>query len=213
MPPQELKLRRQAILDTAAALFARKSVRGTTIREIASELGVLSSCLYRYFDSKESMVYEVLAAFFDDLLARCREVLTSDADARTRLYGLIRASLEVGQRHPHAIGIYVNEVNSLSSSGRIAELGAKAHEVQLVWLAVINAGIAEGLFREDLDPRIAYQLIRDALWPSARWFKQTRGYSVARLADDCTALFLHGVAAKGRHTSAEPQRRSRPRHR
>jgi hypothetical protein len=139
------------------------------------------------------MVDEVITSFFQDLRARYKEVLASDADARTRLYELVLASLEVGQAHPHAIGIYQNDVNYLSSLERFAYLGNNAREVQASWLAVINAGVAEGVFRKDRDPKIAYRLMRDALWLSVRWFKPSRDYPTARLAEDCTSLFLDGL--------------------
>ncbi len=194
MPPQPGD-RRRAILDTAAALFARKGVAATTVREIADEVGILSGSLYHHFESKEAMVDEVITSFFEELRARYKQVLASDADARTRLHELVLASLEVGQAHPHAIGIYQNDVNYLSSLARFAYLGSNAREVQASWLAVLNAGVAEGVFRRDLDAKIVYRLMRDALWLSVRWFRPTRDYPTARLAQHCTSLFLDGLGA------------------
>ncbi len=195
MPPRDTGDRRRAILDTAAALFARKGVAATTVREIADEVGILSGSLYHHFESKEAMVDEVITLFFQDLRARYKQVLASEADARTRLYELVLASLEVGQAHPHAIGIYQNDVNYLSSLDRFAYLNSNAREVQASWLAVLNAGVAEGVFRTDLDPKIAYRLMRDALWLSVRWFKPSRDYPASRLARDCTSLFVDGLGS------------------
>ncbi len=195
MPPRDTGDRRRAILDTAAALFARKGVAATTVREIADEVGILSGSLYHHFESKEAMVDEVITLFFQDLRARYKQVLASEADARTRLYELVLASLEVGQAHPHAIGIYQNDVNDLSSLDRFAYLNSNAREVQASWLAVLNAGVAEGVFRTDLDPKIAYRLMRDALWLSVRWFKPSRDYPASRLARDCTSLFVDGLGS------------------
>ena len=59
--------------------------------------------------------------------------------------------------------------------------------MQPSWLAVIDAGVAEGVVPRDLDPKILYRLMRDALWLSVRWFKPTRDYPIARLAEDCTS--------------------------
>jgi len=198
MPPREPTDRRRAILDTAAALFARKGVAATTVRDIGREVGILSGSLYHHFDSKEAMVDEIVTAFFDELRARYKEVLASDADARTRLRDLVLASLEVGQQHLHAIGIYQNDVNYLSRLERFGYLDSNAREIQAAWLAVIDAGIAEGLFRDDLDAKVAYRLMRDALWLSVRWFKPSRDYPVRRLAEDCTSFFIDGIAARGR---------------
>jgi AcrR family transcriptional regulator len=200
MPPRAPQARRQVILDRAAALFARKGVAATTVREIADDVGILSGSLYHHFKSKEAMVDEVLSSFFDELRSRYKEVLASDAGARVRLHDMVVASLEVGQAHPHAIAIYQNDVNYLSQLDRFAYLRNAAREVQASWLAVINAGIAEGVFRRDVDPKIVYSLLRDSLWLSVRWFKATRDYPATRLAEDCTSLFLDGLAARPTRT-------------
>jgi TetR/AcrR family transcriptional regulator, cholesterol catabolism regulator len=38
--------------------------------------------------------------------------------------------------------------------------------------------------------------MRDAVWLSVRWFKPTRDYPIARFAEDCTSLFLDGLAPR-----------------
>lgn len=59
---------------------------------------------------------------------------------------------------------------------------------------MIGQGISQGAIRGDLDPKILYRLMRDAVWLSVRWFKPTKDYPVTRLAEDCTSLFLDGLS-------------------
>lgn len=186
--------RRERILASAAALFARKGVAATTVREIADEVGILSGSLYHHFESKEAMVDEIVSSYLEDLRSRYKRVLAGDSDPRTRLHDLIVASLEVVERHPHATEIYQNDVNYLSQIERFAYLRTAGREVQRTWLEVINTGISKGAFRPDVDPKILYRLMRDAVWLSVRWFKPTVDYPLARLAEDCTSIFLDGLA-------------------
>jgi TetR/AcrR family transcriptional regulator, cholesterol catabolism regulator len=186
--------RRERILTSAAALFARKGVKATTVREIADEVGMLSGSLYHHFESKEAMVDEIITSYLEDLRTRYKAVLASDTDPRTRLHDLVVASLEVVEAHPHATEIYQNDVNYLARIERFSYLKNAGKEVQGTWLEVINAGVDLGVFRSDLDPKIIYRLMRDAVWLSVRWFKPTRDYPIARLAEECTALFLDGLA-------------------
>jgi AcrR family transcriptional regulator len=192
--PREPQDRRERILDSAAALFARKGVAATTVREIAIEVGILSGSLYHHFDSKEAIVDEVVSSYLEDLRSRYKKVLAGEADPRARLHDMVVASLEVVEAHPHATEIYQNDVNYLSQFERFAYLKSAGREVQSSWLEVINAGIASGAFRSDLDPKILYRLMRDAVWLSVRWFKPTRDYPISRLAEDCTSLFIDGLA-------------------
>ncbi|GAA2584062.1 TetR/AcrR family transcriptional regulator [Dactylosporangium fulvum] len=191
-----LKDRRETILDSAAALFASKGVAATTVRQIADEAGLLSGSLYHHFDSKETMVDEIISSYLTDLQARYKTVLARKAGARERLHDLIMASLEVVEEHPHATEIYQNDVNYLLQFERFSYLRNAGRAVQDAWLRVIEAGIAEGAFRADIDPKILYRLMRNSLWLSVRWFKPSRAYPITKLAEDCTSLFLDGLAVR-----------------
>jgi AcrR family transcriptional regulator len=186
--------RRERILASAAALFARKGVAATTVREIANEVGILSGSLYHHFESKEAMVDEIISSYLEDLRSRYKEVLTHDSDPRDRLRHLVQVSLETVEAHPYATEIYQNDVNYLRQFDRFAYLKNAGKEVQNTWLEVINGGISQGVFRSDVDPKIFYRLIRDSVWLSVRWFKPTRDYPISRLAEDCTSIFLDGLA-------------------
>lgn len=191
---RELAGRHEQILVTAAGLFARKGIAATTVREIADEVGILSGSLYHHFESKEAMVDQILAPYLKDLRAAYQAVLKHDVDPRARLRDLVVASLQVVEAHPHATEIYQSDVNYLTQFERFSYLKPAARDVRNTWLKVISAGVAEGVFRTDLEPKILYRIMRDAIWLSVRWFKPTREYPLSRLAEDCTSLFLDGMA-------------------
>ncbi len=52
--------RRQAIVDTAVPLFARKGFAGTTTRELAEAAGISEALLFRHFPSKQLLYREIL---------------------------------------------------------------------------------------------------------------------------------------------------------
>src|ERR1044071_2934062 len=86
--------RRDELLAIAARLFAEKGFKNTTVRDIADAAGILSGSLYHHFDSKESMVDEILQSFQTELFAAYDEVLASDDDARTKIERAVRLSFE-----------------------------------------------------------------------------------------------------------------------
>ncbi|WP_343243309.1 helix-turn-helix domain-containing protein, partial [Streptomyces sp. SID12501] len=59
--------RRRELLDTAAEVFAAQGYNATTVRKIADAAGMLAGSLYYHFDSKESMLDEILSAFLNEL--------------------------------------------------------------------------------------------------------------------------------------------------
>jgi len=196
--------RHQQILTVAAVLFARKGVAATTVREIADEVGILSGSLYHHFDSKEAMVDEILAPYLNDLREAYKLVLSRTADPRTKLGDLVIASLQVAEAHPHATEIYQSDVNYLSQFERFGYLTTAAARARKAWLDVIGDGVKEGAFRADIDPGIIYRLMRDAIWLSVRWFKPTPRYPLTQFAEDCTSLFIDGVALPTAAAYSEP---------
>ena len=71
--------RRDEILAIAAQLFAERGFAATTVREIADAAGILSGSLYHHFDSKESMVDELVHEMLDRVLAAYRRIIATDA--------------------------------------------------------------------------------------------------------------------------------------
>jgi TetR/AcrR family transcriptional regulator, cholesterol catabolism regulator len=188
----ETQDRRALIVSSAAEMFARKGIGATTVREIADAVGVLSGSLYHHFESKDAIVAEILTGFLDTIQARYATVLESDRSPAECLHDLVLASLRVATEQPYATAIYQNELHYLREQPKFAEVLGAAGHVQQTWLRVIEKGVAEGAFRDDIDPRVFYRLIRDAVWLSVRWHHHD---PPERLADDITSIFLDGFSA------------------
>jgi len=54
---QQAEERREQILDAACRVFAEKGFAGTSIRDIAREIGVTEGLLYHYFENKEQLMH------------------------------------------------------------------------------------------------------------------------------------------------------------
>lgn len=201
--------RRAQILATAAEMFARKGIRATTVREIADAVGVLSGSLYHYFDSKDAIVEEILIGFHNAIRARYGEVLASGEEAARSLRDLVFASLQVARQQPDATAIYQNELQYLRETPRFEAVQDASAEVQKVWLGILERGVADGSFRDDIEPRVFYRLIRDAVWLSARGYRGDGRYSTKQLADAITSVFLDGFAARPA-SAARPGPAARP---
>jgi AcrR family transcriptional regulator len=59
---QEKSLRRDEILAAAKKVFARNGFHATTIADIAKEAGLAYGSVYWYFDSKDDLFHELIAA-------------------------------------------------------------------------------------------------------------------------------------------------------
>ncbi len=187
--------RRSELLTIAAGLFADRGMKSTTVRDIADAAGILSGSLYHHFDSKESIVDEILAAFLDELFGRYREIVGSGADARTTLEELVRASFDAIDSRHSAVAIYQDEAKHLADNPRFGYLGERAREFRELWIGVLRRGVADGSFRADLDVEIAFRFIRDTVWVAVRWYRPGGPRSVDTVATEYLSIVLNGISA------------------
>ncbi|WP_373869520.1 TetR/AcrR family transcriptional regulator [Sphaerisporangium rufum] len=197
--------RRDHLVRLAADLFARKGFQATTVRQIADEAGILSGSLYHHFDSKESIVDEVLSTFLDDLIGRYRAALDRQDDARTTLAAMVRIGFGVLEPHRAAITVMQNDWNYLCSlpGDRFAYLVQAEDEVERIWVEQIRRGQAEGQVRPDVDPKLTYRMIRDTIWVSVRWFRPDGRLDTAGLAEHYITVLFDGLAT-GDRASRQP---------
>ena len=114
--------RRDELLAIAARLFAEKGFRNTTVRDIADAAGILSGSLYHHFDSKESMVDEILSSFQDELFGQYDAILGSDTDPRSKLEQAVLVSFDAIDRHHDEVAIFQNDAAYLLTFDRFAYL-------------------------------------------------------------------------------------------
>ncbi|UGT65060.1 TetR/AcrR family transcriptional regulator [Nocardia asteroides] len=189
--------RRAELLALAAGLFAERGLRATTVRDIADSAGILSGSLYHHFDSKESMVDEILRGFLDDLFGRYREIVGAGLGSRDTLEALVLSSYESFDRFHSAVAIYQTEAKRLRDSERFAYIEEYNREFRELWHQVLTAGVADGSFRAELDVELAYRFLRDTVWVAVRWYRPGGPVTVENLAKQYLTIVLDGLTAPG----------------
>src|SRR5205807_230887 len=79
-PERRRQLTRDALVDAAADVFARKGVSGASMEEIATEAGFTRGAIYSNFGSKDELLIAVLDRFIDRQITEFAEGMVFDAD-------------------------------------------------------------------------------------------------------------------------------------
>ncbi|MGP3706859.1 TetR/AcrR family transcriptional regulator [Gordonia paraffinivorans] len=185
--------RRDELLATAGRMFAENGLRSTTVRDIADAAGILSGSLYHHFDSKESMVDEILRRFLDDLFAKYRDIAAAGLSATETLRRLVIASFESIDAERNAVAIYQDEAKRLAGQERFAYISELNVEFRQLWHAVLQRGVDDGEFRPDLDVELVYRFMRDTVWVAVRWYRPGGALSVEAIADQYLSIVLDGI--------------------
>src|SRR6516165_3073344 len=92
---EQRALRRQAILDTAAAMLQEMPVADLSLNELSRRVGLAKSNVLRYFETREAVLLELYDATWTGWLDRLDEVLppaSARGDSRLR-YERVAAAL------------------------------------------------------------------------------------------------------------------------
>lgn len=187
--------RRAELLRIAGDLFAEKGFRNTTVRDIADAAGILSGSLYHHFDSKESMVDELLQSFQTELFAAYDEILASQQPARAKIEAAVRLSFAAIDQHHAEVAIFQNEADQLGRLERFSYLAERNQQSREVWLTLLREGIDSGALRADLDLELAYRFVRDTVWVAVRWYRPGGDLTHEQVADQYLTILLDGIAA------------------
>lgn len=188
-------VRQAELLAIAADLFADRGYVATTVRDIADEAGILSGSLYHHFDSKESMIDEILSTFIDQTLASYESVIAEGKGPKETFEGLVRTSLESMVDSRAAILIYQNEARFLAAQPRFSYLTAAHRKFEKIWTDVLKKGVKSGEFRDSIDPKLVYRLVRDTVWTAPRWYRPGGSLKPERIIEQYMAVLVDGVAA------------------
>jgi TetR/AcrR family transcriptional regulator, fatty acid metabolism regulator protein len=152
--------KRRLILDAAVRVFARSGYYGARVGDIAEEAGVAHGLLYHYFSSKEEVLATVFRENWRALLETLHRVEADDEPADEKLRGVTKVILRSWRNDPDLVRVMVREV------ARSPHLQAQVDEVREVFLVlqrIVEEGQAKGVFRPDLDARLASWIVYGAL--------------------------------------------------
>jgi TetR/AcrR family transcriptional regulator, cholesterol catabolism regulator len=190
--------RREELLAIAAGLFAERGFKNTTVRDIADAAGILSGSLYHHFDSKESMVDEILSTFQLELFKKYDEILGSDLDVRAKVDAVVRVSFEAIHHHHAEVAIFQNDSAFLMGFERFGYLREHNTRFREMWLGLLREGVATGALRPDVDAELVFRFIRDTVWVAVRWYRPGGELSHEQVADQYLSILLDGIAARRR---------------
>ena len=142
--------RRQAVLDTACAVFFRKSYRGATTAEIAREAGITEPILYRHFGSKRDLYLACLDEAWRQFREFSEEALATNPEG---CLGSIADAYMAKQSKLRLVDLWIHALTEASEDAVIAKaLREQIREVHAFFADVIRQGQIRGVVNPGRDP-------------------------------------------------------------
>jgi TetR/AcrR family fatty acid metabolism transcriptional regulator len=148
--------RRQAILQAARQVFARKGFEPATLEAVAREAGLAKGTLYLYFKNKEDLYFHTAVHVLESLQSSILEQAQRSASALDRLRAIALGQFDFFVRHRDTLQLlapFSNPGLARLHKRLIAAMMEKwAGHLQRI-TALVEEGQRAGAFRRDLEPR------------------------------------------------------------
>jgi TetR/AcrR family transcriptional regulator, fatty acid metabolism regulator protein len=150
--------KRAMILDAALRTFVKRGYPETKVAEIASEAGVAEGTIYNYFQSRE----ELLLALFDEkwgmIIDEIRKKIRRLDDPNMKLKAIFATVVTMFRKNRQLAELFMVDIRQSSiflnnyTINRIVEFLDLIEEL-------LEEGKKKGLYRKDLDTRVARMII------------------------------------------------------
>lgn len=183
-----------AILAAALDLFARRGYEAVSMRHIASAVGVQAAALYRYFATKEDLLFTLLDLHLCDLTTSWDAARPTSHDAKARLAAFVAHHLSFHIERRRATHVSNMDLRSLTKerlSAILKHRGTYEKELRLI----LRDGVEQSMFAID-DVGLTAMAILQMISGVIVWFRPDGQLSVQDVTRTYLALTMRLVGGK-----------------
>ena len=186
------EVRRQAIIDTSAHLFARQGYHATGITELCTANDLGKGALYHYIGSKEELLAAIHDRVMDEVMAGANRVAEVGGTPSDQLARLGDELLDVIHRYPDHVWVFLHEFPALTGE-RAEQFRVRRRAYERRVESVVRAGVEAGEFR-DVDPWLTARAWLGMHNYTYLWLKPGGRLSARAVANPFAEIFMRGIA-------------------
>jgi TetR/AcrR family transcriptional regulator, cholesterol catabolism regulator len=185
------QVRREAIIDTSASVFARRGYHATGITELCTANDLGKGALYHYIDSKEELLAAIHDRVMDEVMLGARRVAEAGGSPSRQLAMLGNELLDVIHRYPDHVWVFLHEFPALTGE-RASQFRERRRAYERQVEEVLQAGVDSGEFR-DVQPRLTALAWLGMHNYTYLWLKAGGALSARDVAKPFAEIFMHGI--------------------
>lgn len=190
---KERSKKREALLAAAVRSFNERGFHATSLDDVAASLNVTKPTIYRYFGSKDEILFECVRRGLEGVRQAAEVVERRGGTGRERLAALM---CDYALIMTQDFGMCVTRTidHELSPESR-AKFRALKSEIDRTVRQVVEFGMADGSITRG-DVRLTTFTLTGALNWIARWFDPEGPNSREEVAETCVATLLNGLVPR-----------------
>lgn len=183
----------ERILDTAFGLFRQYGTRSITMDDIATRMGISKKTLYAHFVDKDDMVVHAINRFLEVLQEEEQAIRERSANAIEELFESMNM---MDEKLRNMNPVIMLDLQKFHSKAFLAFQEYRNNSLRTRIRANLERGIAEGLYRKDLEVGVLTQFrIASAMLCFQPEVFPIAGFEMGKVQRVLLEHFLYGVAS------------------
>jgi AcrR family transcriptional regulator len=187
--PASSRSKREEILTTAIAHFGRDGYEYTKWADIAADVGLGSTALYHYFESKLHCLFEIHADALQAEQERFARLTADRSDFGLALVRLLHGLFDLSEHEVLRNRVLVAEEGVIAiprkspreeEARRVAR--ARMRDIEFAWAAFLTRGMEQGVIPE-ADPRLLTQAVLGLYKSVWHWYRPGGGLSLDEIRE------------------------------
>ena len=181
--------KRAAILETATELFGREGYEHSKWADVATTVGIGSTALYHYFESKLHCLYVIMAEALEAEVERFDRITSEHDDFAEALVAVLEEAFALSEHQVLRNRLLVSEqvlvgVHRMSAREEEARQLARTRtrDLEFKWAAFLTRGMEQGAIPE-ADPRLLARAILGLYNSVFHWYRPRAGLGLPEVAD------------------------------
>lgn len=194
---------RLAIIRAAVDRFAMVGYAGTSIRDIAREVGIQPASIYSHFPSKEEILWCAYRQAMDQLASMQAEATPTDAGLEGRVRAFVRTHALFHATHSRLAQVSNSQMVSLNRA-HYDQAAQWRDDYERMFRNILLQGVDSGAIALP-DPKIYSYAILQMGMSIALWYRPDGQWSAQEIAGhhEEIALRMLGLDADGEHHGAD----------
>jgi len=183
----------ERILDTAFGLFRQYGTRSITMDDIATRMGISKKTLYAHFVDKDDMVVHAISRFLEVLQEEERVIRERAANAIEELFESMNM---MDEKLRNMNPVIMLDLQKFHAKAFLVFQEYRNNSLRTIIRANLERGIAEGLYRKDLEVGVLTQFrIASAMLCFQPEVFPIAGFEMGKVQRVLLEHFLYGVAS------------------
>jgi AcrR family transcriptional regulator len=183
--------RKEQIEVTATSLFQNKGYAATSMRDLATDLGIEAASIYSHIKSKEEILQNICFKMADEFFAAKEAIESKNLPPLQKLKEAIKGHVKVVTKNASASAVFFTEYKHLSEPSLSEFLQMRMHYED--WFRnIIIEGMSEKKMRE-VDQKFTTLTILSSINFISNWYKPDGKMSSDEIGERLSKLFIEGM--------------------